>query len=40
MEKYESLPYNRTLREAGGVEGQKIVGENWLPEKRGEDGVN
>jgi hypothetical protein len=25
MEKYQSLPYSRTLREAGGVEGQKLL---------------
>jgi hypothetical protein len=35
MEKYHRPPYNRTLREAGRKEDQKIVGEDWLSKKQG-----
>jgi hypothetical protein len=34
MEKYESLPYNGTLREEGRQEDQKIVGEDRLSKMR------
>jgi hypothetical protein len=40
MEKYQKLPYNGTLREAGREEDQKIVGEDWLSKKRREAGMN
>jgi hypothetical protein len=40
MEKYQRLPYNGTLGEAGREEYQKIAGEDRLPKKPGEAGMN
>jgi hypothetical protein len=40
MEKYQRLPYNKTLREAGKEEDQKIFGEDRLLNKRGEVEMN
>jgi hypothetical protein len=39
MEKYQKLPYNGTLREAGREEDQKIAGEDQLSKKRVEAGM-
>jgi hypothetical protein len=39
IEKYQRPPYNGTLKEAGREEDQKIVGEDRLSKKRGEDGM-
>jgi hypothetical protein len=39
-EKYQKLPYNRTLREAGREDNQKVVGKDGLSKKRGEAGMN
>jgi hypothetical protein len=40
MEKYQRPPYNGTLKEAGREEDQKIVAEDRLSKKQGEDGMN
>jgi hypothetical protein len=40
MKTYQRPSYNRTLREAGKQEQQKIVGGDWLSKKRGEAGMN
>jgi hypothetical protein len=40
MEKYQRLPYNGTLREAGREVDHTIVGEDRLSKKRGEVGMN
>jgi hypothetical protein len=40
MEKYQSPPYNRTLREVGRGEDQKIDGEDRLSKKQAEVGMN
>jgi hypothetical protein len=39
MKKYQGLPYNGTLREAGRQEDQKIVGEDHY-QRSGEVGMN
>jgi hypothetical protein len=40
MLKYQKLPYNGTLREAGREEDQKIAGEDRLSKKQGEAGMH
>jgi hypothetical protein len=40
MQKYQRLPYNRTLRAAARKEDQKIAGEDQLSKKWGEAGMN
>jgi hypothetical protein len=40
MEKYQRLPYNGTLREAGREKDQPIAGEDRLSKKLGEVGMN
>jgi hypothetical protein len=39
MEKYQRLPYNKTLRETGREEDHKIAGEDRLSKKQGEAGM-
>jgi hypothetical protein len=40
MEKYQKLPYFRTLKEAGREEDRRIAGEDQLTRKRVEAGKN
>jgi hypothetical protein len=40
VEKYQRPPYNRTLKEKGSEEDQKIVGEDRLLKNQREVGMN